>query len=57
MKIYVEADLEAIDRIMVEGLKTLITDIKNSGCFHAEDINYEKKLRKAANILLDYYGY
>lgn len=57
MKVYVEASLEDMDKIMVELLKELIDDNKYTGFDHPDDVKYNKKLKKAANILLDYYGY
>jgi len=57
MKILLELSQENKDKIIVEVLVEILEDSLGSGFTHPDDIKYNKKLQKAASILLEYYGY
>ena len=57
MKILLELSQENKDTIIVEALADILKDSLGDGFNHPDDVKYNKKLQKAASILLDYYGY
>ena len=53
-KILLELDLDIAEEITIEELKSAYGML---GCSkHPEDIDYDKKLRKALKRVLEYYG-
>lgn len=57
MKILLELSQENKDTIIVEALADILEDSLLDGFNHPDDIKYNKRLQKAASLLLDYYGY
>jgi hypothetical protein len=55
MKLILDLDTEQLDNLFIVILKDII-NTQNTGYMHPDDIKVDKKVKKSAKFLFDYYG-